>query len=80
MSDDEVNDHVSKMMTDDLDGIEAHGLFDEAPQDAPVEGVKMEAGGYSIHVKPMNGEQVQDKPSMTKANSAEEDENPEFSL
>ena len=81
MSDDEVNDHVSKMLTDDLDGIEAHGMFDEAnPMTDPHAGVKMEAGGMSIHVKPMDGEQVGDMPKVMKANSAEEDENPEFEL
>jgi hypothetical protein len=65
MSDGEVNDYVSKKMMDDLDGVEADVLFDEeAPQDAKPEGVKVEAGGYSVHVKPMNGEQVKDMPKV----------------
>lgn len=65
MSDGEVNDAAFKRLTGDLDGIEAAGMFsDEAPQDATPEGVKMEAGGYSIHVKPMGGEQVKDMPKV----------------
>ena len=66
MSDGEVNDFAFKRLTGDLDKIEADGMFseDKAPQDSPNEGVKMEAGGYSIHVKPMNGEQVKDMPKL----------------
>lgn len=66
MSDGEVNDFAFKRLTGDLDKIEADGMFseDKAPQDSPAEGVKMEAGGYSIHVKPMNGEQVKDMPKL----------------
>lgn len=66
MSDGEVNDFAFKRLTGDLDKIEADGMFseDKAPQDSSPEGVKMEAGGYSIHVKPMNGEQVKDMPKL----------------
>lgn len=66
MSDGEVNDFAFKRLTGDLDKIEADGIFSEekAPQDSSAEGVKMEAGGYSIHVKPMNGEQVKDMPKL----------------
>lgn len=65
MSDGEVNDKAFKSLMGDLDGIEAAGMFsdDKAPQDS-TEGVKMEAGGYSIHVKPMAGEQVKDMPKV----------------
>lgn len=68
MSDGEVNDFAFKRLTGDLDKIEADGMFsDEAPQDAKPEGVKLEAGGYSIHVKPMNGEQTKDMPKVEDA-------------
>lgn len=74
MSDGEVNDFVFKKLMGDLDGIEAKGMFsDEAPQDAKPDGVKMEAGGYSIHVKPMNGEQTQDMPKVEKDEDEEDD-------
>ena len=65
MSDGEVNDKAFSQIIGDLDGIEAEGMFseDKAPQN-DTEGVKMEAGGYSIHVKPMAGEQTQDMPKM----------------
>jgi hypothetical protein len=66
MSDGDVNDFAFKRLTGDLDKIEADGLFseDKAPEESPNEGVKMIAGGYSIHVKPMEGEQVQDRPTL----------------
>lgn len=66
MSDGEVNDFAFKRLMGDLDHIEADGMFseDKAPQDSKPEGVKMEAGGYSIHVKPMDGEQVKDMPKL----------------
>ncbi len=64
MSDGEVNDNAFKRIIGDLDGIEAKGMFETAPEESPNEGVKMEAGGYSIHVKPMAGEQTQDMPKM----------------
>ena len=74
MSDGEVNDFVFKKLMGDLDGIEAQGMFsDEAPQDAKPEGVKIETGGVSIHVKPMNGEQTQDMPKIEKDEDEEED-------
>ena len=65
MSDGEVNDMAFKSLMGDLDKIEADGMFseDKAPQNS-TEGVKMEAGGYSIHVKPMDGEQTRDMPKM----------------
>jgi len=66
LSDGEVNDYAFKNIVGDLDKIEAEGLFseDKAPEESPNEGVKMEAGGYSIHVKPMAGEQVKDMPKL----------------
>jgi hypothetical protein len=73
MSDGDVNDFVFKKLTDDLDDIEGKSMFDEAPQDAMPEGVKIEANGMSVHVKPMNGEQVQDMPKMMKDDDEEED-------
>ncbi len=67
LSDGEVNDTAYSRLMGDLDGIEAHGMFDEGPVGAPQaheDGVKMETGGYSIHVKPMNGEQTRDMPKI----------------
>ncbi len=67
LSDGEVNDTAYSRLMGDLDGIEASGMFDEGPAGAPqnnTEGVKMETGGYSIHVKPMNGEQTRDMPKI----------------
>lgn len=74
MSDGEVNERAFSQIMGDLDGIEAEGMFGEgkAPQDASPEGVKMEAGGYSIHLKPMEGEQVKDMPKLV----PEDDEEP----
>ena len=65
MSDGEVNNAAWDKMMGDLDGIEADGLFseDKAPQDH-TDGIKMEANGMSIHVKPMNGEQTEDMPKV----------------
>jgi len=73
MSDGEVNDMAFKRITGDLDSIEASGMFgeDKAPEESPNEGVKMEAGGYSIHVKPMAGEQVQDMPKIEEDDDAD---------
>jgi len=75
MSDGEVNDFAFKSLTGDLDKIEADGMFseDKAPQDS-TEGIKLEAGGYSIHVKPMNGEQVQDRPDFKEKDMEKEGE------
>lgn len=69
MSDGEVNDFAFKRLTGDLDKIETDGMFseDKAPEESPNEGVKMEAGGYSIHVKPMTGEQTKDMPKVEDA-------------
>lgn len=68
MSDGDVNDFVFDKLTGDLDDIEGKSMFseDKAPQDS-TEGVKMEAGGYSIHVKPMDGEQTKDMPKTMDA-------------
>ncbi len=72
MSDGEVNDEAFKRITGDLDHIEAEGMFgDKAPEESPNEGVKMEAGGYSIHVKPMAGEQTQDMPKIEEDDDAD---------
>lgn len=69
MSDGEVNDYVFDTLSGDLDDIEGKSMFseDKAPEESPNEGVKMEAGGYSIHVKPMAGEQVKDQPAIEDA-------------
>lgn len=67
MSDGDVNDFVFDKLTGDLDDIESKTMFDDAPEESPNEGVKMEAGGYSIHVKPMAGEQVKDMPKTMDA-------------
>ncbi len=75
MSDGEVNDFVFNKLTGDLDDIEGQSMFgddDKAPQNN-TEGVKMEAGGYSIHVKPMAGEQVKDMPKVEDDMDQEED-------
>lgn len=77
MSDGEVNDFVYKKLMGDMDHIEASGMFDEGPAGAPqsnTDGVKMEAGGYSIHVKPMEGEQTQDRPSFKEEKEEQEGE------
>lgn len=75
MSDGEVNDFVFDKLTGDLDDIEGQSMFSEdgAPQDSEPEGIKMEAGGYSVHIKPMNGEQVKDMPKIEKDMDEEED-------
>lgn len=74
MSDGEVNDSAWDKMMGDLDGIEAEGMFseDKAPQDH-TDGIKMEANGMSIHVKPMDGEQTEDMPKVMDADE-EDDE------
>lgn len=65
LSDGEVNDHAWRKITGDLDTIEASSMFDEKdPLPEPNAGTKVEAHGVSVHIKPMNGEQVQDKPSF----------------
>lgn len=80
MSDGEVNDYVANKMMGDLDGIEAHGMFDEhEPEAHPNEGTKVEAHGVSVHIKPMNGEQTQDMPAIKDANP-EDDELGELGL
>jgi hypothetical protein len=75
MSDGEVNDFVFKKLMGDLDHIEAEGMFNEStPMEHPNEGTKVEAHGVSVHIKPMNGEQVQDKPSFTEEKEEQEGE------
>ncbi len=67
MDDGEVNSSAWDKLFGDLDGIEAAGMFDEDSDAAPqhnTDGIKMETGGYSIHVKPMNGEQTKDMPKV----------------
>jgi len=75
MSDGEVNDFVFKKLMGDLDGIEADGMFNEKnPVEHPNEGTKVEAHGVSVHIKPMNGEQVQDEPEFKEEKEEEEGE------
>lgn len=75
MSDGEVNDFVFKKLMGDMDHIEAAGIFDEEkPEASPNEGTKVEAHGVSVHIKPMDGEQVQDKPSFTEEKEEQEGE------
>lgn len=75
MSDGEVNDFVFKKLMGDMDHIEASGMFDEEkPEAAPNEGTKVQAHGVSVHIKPMDGEQVQDKPSFTEEKEEQEGE------
>lgn len=75
MSDGEVNDFVFKKLMGDLDPIEASGMFDEEkPEARPNEGTKVEAHGVSVHIKPMDGEQTQDKPSFTEEKEEQEGE------
>jgi hypothetical protein len=75
MSDGEVNDYVANKMMGDLDGIEAHGLFDE--QDNPTSDthgdVKIEAHGVSVAIKPMNGEQTKTQPVVEDVDESEDD-------
>ena len=69
MSDGDVNDFVFNKLTGDLDDIESQTMFSDdsmAPQNN-TDGVKMEAGGYSIHVKPMDGQQTKDMPKTMDA-------------
>lgn len=73
MSDGEVNDFVFKKLMGDLDPIEASGLFDEEkPEASPNEGTKVIAHGVSVHIKPMEGEQVQDMPAIEHDDDADE--------
>ena len=70
MSDGEVNDFVFKKLTGDLDDIEGKSMFDESePLPEPNEGTKVEAHGVSVHIKPMNGEQVKDMPKVEEEES-----------
>lgn len=74
MSDEDVTDTAWGKMMGDLDGIEADSMFseDKAPQDS-TDGIKMEANGMSIHVKPMNGEQTEDMPKVMDDEDREDD-------
>ena len=60
MSDSEAMDYAHKKLSSDLDGIESHSIFDESNEpamDPHDDGVKIEAHGVSLHLKPMNGQQ-----------------------
>lgn len=74
MSDGEVNNYAWKNLTGDLDKIEAHGMFDESDSTDSNEGTKVEAHGVSVHIKPMNGEQVQDRPDFKEEKEEQEGE------
>lgn len=74
MSDGEVNDFVFKKLMGDMDHVEAAGMFDESdPMENPNEGTKVEAHGVSVHIKPMNGEQVKDMPKIEHDDDQESD-------
>lgn len=74
MSDGEVNDFVFKKLTGDLDDIEGKSMFDESsPMTESDAGIKVEANGMSVHIKPMNGEQTQDMPKIEKDEDEEKD-------
>ena len=64
MSDNDVQDYAFKKLTGDLDHIEADSVFSETdePSKDPSDGVKIEAHGVQVHIKPMNGEQTKDQP------------------
>ena len=75
MSDGEVNDFVFNKLSGDLDDIEGQSMFGDdamAPQNN-TDGVKIEAGGMSVHVKPMAGEQTKDMPAVEDDMDQEED-------
>jgi hypothetical protein len=76
MSDGEVNEYAFKRLMGDLDHIEADGMFNEHEPEEELagdhKGVKVEAHGVSVHIKPMEGEQVQDEPTFEEE---KEDEN-----
>ena len=78
MSDGEVNDYAFKNIVGDLDKIEADGMFNENEPEEELagdhKGVKVEAHGVSVHIKPMNGEQTQDRPDFTEKKEEEEGE------
>lgn len=69
MSDGEVNDNAWKRLIGDLDHVEADGMFNEHESEENLagdhKGVKVEAHGVSVHIKPMEGEQTQDAPKFT---------------
>jgi len=79
MSDGEVNDYAFKRLMGDLDHVEAEGMFNEHESQENLsgdhKGVKVEAHGVSVHIKPMDGEQTQDMPEFK-----EEEEEPEGEL
>jgi hypothetical protein len=76
MSDGEVNDFAFKKLMGDMDGIEASGLFDEKESEDKLagdsKGVRVEAHGVSVHIKPMAGEQVKDAPKVEAAPDEED--------
>jgi len=79
MTDHDVQDHAFKRLMGDLDHVEAEGMFNESmPQEelsGDHKGVKVEAHGVSVHIKPMDGEQTQDIPEFK-----EKEEEPEGEL
>lgn len=74
MSDGEVNNSAWDRIMGDLDGIEAHEMFDEKdPLHEPNEGTKPSMG-VSIEIKPMmNGSQTKAAPEIMDADE-EDDE------
>jgi hypothetical protein len=78
MSDGEVNDYVFKKLMGDMDHIEAAGMFDEHEPEETLAGdhagTKVEAHGVSVHIKPMNGEQTQDRPEFKEQKEEQEGE------
>jgi hypothetical protein len=77
MSDSEVHDYVSNKLMGDLDGIEAHNIFAENDQPSADphtgEGVKIQAHGVSVELKPMAGEQTKEMPKTESAPEEDED-------
>lgn len=77
MSDGEVHDYVSNKLMGDLDGIEAHNMFAENDQPSADphtgEGVKIQAHGVSVDIKPMAGEQTKEMPKPESIDDGDED-------
>lgn len=78
MDDKEIQDTAFARMMGDLDHIEADGMFNEHESQDNLsgdhKGIKVEANGMSIHVKPMDGQQSQDMPKFTEKKEEEEGE------
>lgn len=85
MTDDEVQNYVYSKMFGDMDGIEAHSMFDESPDEHVVEGTvenaepaSKESGGMKITIEPlMAAAQEGGKPSDTSIVGEEHDEDDE---